>query len=118
MTQRFLFIIRTPPQGGLRVRETLDMVLTTAAFDQAVSVLYMDDGIYQLRQGQQAENGQSVIGEMLEAFSLYGVENVWVERESLLSRRMTLSDLVIKTEIVDRARLSALLQRFDLVLGR
>jgi sulfur relay (sulfurtransferase) DsrF/TusC family protein len=31
---------------------------------------------------------------------------------------MTLSDLVIKTEIVDRARLSALLQRFDLVLGR
>ena len=50
--KNFLFVMRRMPFSGIYVQETLDMLLTAAAFDQSVSVLFADDGVLQLKKHQ------------------------------------------------------------------
>ena len=55
MHKKFLFVLRKPPFTGVSMQETLDSVLTVAAFDQSVSLLLLDDGVFQLKKNQQPE---------------------------------------------------------------
>jgi len=48
----YLFILRKPAHSGAHVQEMLDIILTTAAFDQKVSILLIDDAVFQLKKGQ------------------------------------------------------------------
>ena len=48
----FLFVIQTSAYGSYRVQEVLDLVLITAAFDQKVSLLLLDDAIFHLKKNQ------------------------------------------------------------------
>jgi tRNA 2-thiouridine synthesizing protein C len=116
--KRFLFILRRPPQSGGRLRETLDMVLTTAAFEQPVALLFLDDGVYQLKRGQRPEAaGLPAVAPLFEALELYDVRAVLVERESLEERGLTEADLVIPVEPVGRAEVAALIAGQDIVVN-
>ena len=53
MAKKFLFILGTAPVSGVQVQETLDQILTTAAMEQSVSLLFLDDGVFQLVRNQQ-----------------------------------------------------------------
>ena len=46
--KKILFLLRSPPYAGARAYETLEVLLVAAVFDQEVSVLFADDGVYQL----------------------------------------------------------------------
>ncbi len=54
--KKFMFVNRKPPHGTIYALESLEVVLITAAFDQDVSLVFMDDGVYQLRKGQQTKD--------------------------------------------------------------
>ncbi len=117
MGKKFLFILRRSPQQGARVRETLDMLLTVAAFDQPVMLLFLDDGVYQIKRGQSPESvGLPAVAPTFEALALYDVEAVLVERESLAERGLTESDLVIPAEAIARAEIAALVADQDVVV--
>ncbi len=47
--------MRHAPHSGIQLQERLDIVLTTAAFDQQVALLFLDDGVFQLKKSQQVE---------------------------------------------------------------
>ena len=47
-----MVINRRSPYGSIYALESLEVVLTGAAFDQAVSLVFMDDGAFQLRRGR------------------------------------------------------------------
>jgi tRNA 2-thiouridine synthesizing protein C len=114
--KRFLFMLRRPPQAGFRVRETLDMVLTSAAFDQPVTLLFLDDGVYQLKRGQRPEAaGLPPVAPLFDALALYDVQAVLVERESLAERNLSENDLVIPVELIGRADIPALIAARDIV---
>jgi tRNA 2-thiouridine synthesizing protein C len=117
VSKRFLFILRQPPRSGIRAKETLDMVLTLAAFDQTVGILFTDDGVYQLQPGQQDVSGAPVMSEMLGALSLYEVDSVWVEQESLQERGLTESDTVIPVCAIARSAVAELLAAHDVVMA-
>ena len=51
--KQILCISRHAPYSGNLAREALDTVLAAAVFDQAIGLLFMDDGVYQLLQEQQ-----------------------------------------------------------------
>ena len=51
--KKFMFVNRKAPHGTVYALESLEVVLITAAFDQDVSLVFMDDGVYQLKKGQQ-----------------------------------------------------------------
>lgn len=116
MGKRSLFILRRPPCGGLHNREMLDMLLTFTAFDQPVSVLFMDDGVLQLKSGQRHPLGAPVIGSLLGALAFYEIERVGAEAESLATRGLTPADLVIPVELIARPAIAGLIAAHDLVL--
>lgn len=110
--------MRSAPRDGARVRESLDMAMTAAAFDQAVRLLMLDDGVFLLKRGQRSEpNGLKPVAPLFEALALYDVEDVFVERESLRGRHLTTEDLVIPVRVVDRTEIAGLTAEHDLVIS-
>ena len=46
--KKFMYVNRTAPYGTIYAWESLEVVLIGAAFEQDVSVAFVDDGVYQL----------------------------------------------------------------------
>ncbi|CAI8777848.1 tRNA 2-thiouridine synthesizing protein C [Methylocaldum szegediense] len=110
--------MRSATRGGVRIRESLDMVMTAAAFDQAVRLLILDDGVFLLKRGQRPEASKlAPVAPLFEALALYDVEDVWVERESLEARGLTEEDLVIPVGVVERADIARLSAEHDIVVS-
>jgi len=96
----------------------LDQVLTTAAFDQAVSLLFLDDGVFQLLRNQQAElAGLEPITPLLQALSLYDVNELWVEQESLDRRGLCADALAVPVRTLPRSEVARLLSAQDVLVG-
>ena len=51
IVKKFMFLNRKAPHGTVYALEGLEVVLITAAFDQDVSLVFTDDGVYQLMKG-------------------------------------------------------------------
>lgn len=118
MQKRFLFVMRSIPRAGARIGESLDMIMTAAAFDQAVRLLMLDDGVFLLKRGQRPEaGGLKPVAPLFEALALYDVEDVWVERESLRERHLAAEDLVVPVRVVERANIAGLTADHDVVIS-
>ena len=50
--KKFLFVNRKAPYGTIYALEALEVVLISAAFEQDVSLAFLDDGVYELMKGQ------------------------------------------------------------------
>ena len=51
-TKKFLYVNRKAPHGSIYALESLEVVLIGAAFEQDVTLAFIDDGVYQLLQKQ------------------------------------------------------------------
>ena len=49
--KKFMYLNRRAPYGTIYAWESLEVILIGAAFDQEVSLMCMDDGVYQLVKG-------------------------------------------------------------------
>lgn len=104
------FISRCPPYGNVRPQLCLEMALASAAFDQEVNYVFLDEGVYQLLNAQNADAiGQKTLGNAFEALGLYGIENVIVDSDSLSTRSLSISDLVIPVKLSTRGNIAALI---------
>lgn len=113
-----LLISRHSPYGGSYATEALDIALSAAAFDIAVSLLFMDDGVYQLCRDQRISAGDNTknLESVLGALPLYDIHQLWVESESLAARGMTTADLAHKADSIGGQQIAELAQQFDRVL--
>ena len=50
--KKFMYVNRRAPYGTIYAWESLEVVLIGAAFEQDVSLAFIDDGVYQLTKGQ------------------------------------------------------------------
>ena len=116
--KNYLFVMRHLPHFSSRVQETLDQMLTTAAFDQTVSVLFVDDGVFQLKQAQDPESMVlKNTAAMFLALEMYEINNLYVEAESLAERGLSVNDLILPIEVVPREGVGGLLNRHDVVIS-
>jgi tRNA 2-thiouridine synthesizing protein C len=93
-TKKFLFINRKAPYGTIYAWESLEVVLISAAFEQDVSLAFMDDGVYQLLKGQDTSGiGMKNFSPTYSALGDYEITKIYVEKESLEERGLTLDDL-------------------------
>jgi len=115
--KRFLFVLTKPPHSGAYVQELLDFILTTAAFDQEVALLLLDDGVFQLKKQQQPVDGGKDTAAVFKALELYDVTDLYVERESLAERGLAVDDLLLPVNICERKEVALLMRRFDRVFG-
>lgn len=115
--KKYLFVMRHLPHVSSHVQETLDQMLTTAAFDQSVSVLFLDAGVLQLKRGQNSQPmGLKNTAAIFQALELYEINNLFVEAESLSSLGMTVDELILPVEVTPRAEVNALMQRHAIII--
>ena len=92
--KKFMYINRKAPYGTIYAWESLEVVLIGAAFDQEVSLAFVDDGVYQLMKGQDTtEVGIKNFSPTYTALGDYDVNKIYIEKESLEARGLTLDDL-------------------------
>ncbi|VAW91161.1 tRNA 5-methylaminomethyl-2-thiouridine synthase subunit TusC [hydrothermal vent metagenome] len=92
--KKFLYVNRKAPYGTIYAWESLEVVLIGAAFDQDVSLAFIDDGVYQLVKGQDTkEIGMKNFSPTYSALGDYDVNKIYVEKESLEARGLTIDDL-------------------------
>jgi len=115
--KNYTFVMRHLPHTSSRVQEILDQMLTTAAFDQVVSVLFLDDGVLQLRRGQNpAEAVFKDTAAIFKVLELYDINRLFVERESLAARGLSDEDLLLPVQLVSRSEVGELLKTSDVVV--
>lgn len=129
-TKRFLYVNRKAPHGSIYALESLEVVLIGAAFEQDVSLAFLDDGVFQLVKKQVTTGiGVKNFAPTYRALGDYDVRKIFVERESLDARGLAEADLmeithenddeedVSSIEIVDRARMAEIMAAQDVVLS-
>ena len=118
VVKRFLYVNRKAPYGTIYALETLETILVAAAFEQDVSVVFMDDGVFQLKKEQNtAAIGMKNFSPTFRALEGYDVEKLYVEKESMDARGLTADDLVVPVEIKTSLELQDLMDAQDVVLS-
>jgi len=118
VVKRFMFVNRKAPYGTVYALESLETVLISAAFDQDVSVVFVDDGVYQLKKGQDTAGiNMKNFSPTFRALEGYDVEKLYVEKESLDARGLTEDDLVVDVEVLSTDELREIMAAQDVVIN-
>ena len=118
VVKRFMYVNRRAPYGTIYALECLEVVLVAAAFDQDVSVVFMDDGVCQLKKNQDTTGiGMKNFSKTYGALDDYDVEKIYVEKESLATRGLTADDLVIPVEVLAADDLREVMAQQDVVIS-
>ena len=93
--KKFMYINRKSSYGTVYALESLEVVLIAAAFDQDVSLAFIDDGVYQLIEGQNTDGiGMKNFSKTFHALGDYEINKMYVSRESLEERGLSEDDLM------------------------
>ena len=132
IVKKLMYVNRKAPYGTIYALESLEVVLIGAAFDQQVSLAFVDDGVYQLARNQNTDGiGVKNFSPTYAALGDYDVRHIYVERESLEARGLGVEDLMPLTyededddwaekdslRIVDSKELATLMSEQDVVLS-
>ncbi len=116
--KKFMFVNRKAPYGTIYALESLEVVLIAATFDQDVSLVFVDDGVYELAKGQDTKAiGIKNHSKTYRALEGYDVEKLYVERESLAARGLTEDDLIVDVKVLSSAQMAELMDQQDVVLS-
>ncbi|MCF6256864.1 MAG: sulfurtransferase complex subunit TusC [Gammaproteobacteria bacterium] len=131
-TKKFLYVNRKAPYGTIYALEALEVVLIGAAFEQDVSLAFLDDGVYQITKGQDTKGiGMKNFSPTYKALGDYDVNKIYVEQESLDARGLTLDDLLPLTwededddwaekdsiKVISAAEMAKIMEQSDVVFS-
>lgn len=113
-----LFLFRQAPYAGSHALEAIDAALVAGVFDQQVAVLFRDDGVWQLLEGQDGSIlGGKTVSKVASVLPEYGIESLYVCTESLSRRGITVEDLVLAATPLDASGQRDLIAGQDAVLN-
>jgi tRNA 2-thiouridine synthesizing protein C len=116
--KKFMFVNRKAPYGTIYALESLEVVLITAAFDQDVSLAFLDDGVYQLKKGMQTKGIETKnFSPAYRALEDYDIEKLYVEKEAMEARGLTEDDFLVPVTVLSRAEMGKLMDEQDVVLS-
>jgi len=106
LVKKFMFVNRKAPYG------------TVYAFDQDVSLAFLDDGVFQLKKGQQTKGIETKnFSPTFRALDGYDVEKLYVEQEAMEARGLTEEDLLVDVTVLSRADMGKLMEEQDVILS-
>ncbi len=118
VVKKFMYVNRRAPHGTIYAQESLEVVLISAAFDQDVCMVFLDDGVYQIRKDQDPSAiGTKNFSKTFRALEMYDVEKLYVEKESMQARALTESDLNVPVEVKTSVEIGRLMEEQDVVLS-
>jgi tRNA 2-thiouridine synthesizing protein C len=106
------------PHGLANGRESLDLALAMSAFNESLSLFFIDDGVYQLL-SKHAPKAilQKNYQPLFKMLALYDVENIYVCERSLNERGLTSGMLVVEVTAMDKQQLQQQLNVQDQLLS-
>lgn len=117
-TRNILFLLRQAPYASGHALEALEAILVAGVFEQHVSVLFRDEGVWQLLEGQDgAALAQRTVGKVARALPQYDVTELFVCARSLQERGLDAADLVLPVALLDAAGQRELMARQDAVVN-
>lgn len=116
--QKILIQCRRGPYSTSLARTGIELAMAAAVFDQEVSLLFSGDGIWQLVADQSSELiAEKNHSRLISALPLYDVHTIYVDRESLSARSLSVNDLCLPVAVVDKRQLPQLLAASDQVFN-
>ncbi|HEW98251.1 MAG TPA: sulfurtransferase complex subunit TusC [Beggiatoa sp.] len=119
--KKFLYVNRKAPYGSIYALESLEVVLIGAAFEQDISLAFIDDGVYQLKKNQQTSVSSGIgvkdFSKTYRALEGYDVEKLYVDNKSMEERGLTVDDLIVDVQLLDDAQMAQLMEQQDVVLS-
>ena len=92
---KLMITIRKAPHGSIYVQEAIEVMFIMASFDMDLSIVFLDDGVYSLKQGQNTKDlGIKGFSASLGALADWDVKNVYVDEKSLHDRGMNSDSLI------------------------
>lgn len=117
IVKKIMHIIRRAPHGSIYSYEALETVLIMAAYDQDISMAFIDDGVYALKKDQ--DTSEIEIKGYMKTFTAlddYDVEKLYVDKQSLEERGLTKDDLIVDVEILESAEIGKLMAEQDSII--
>ncbi|NVK87370.1 MAG: sulfurtransferase complex subunit TusC [Gammaproteobacteria bacterium] len=113
---KILFIFNKAPYGSDCGKELLDMALAFATFDQSVSLLFIDQGVWQLVDEQKPKLiGQKAYTRLFSGLDLYDIDHLYVEEAALTRYGIDATTLIAKRQTVAEPAIQQLIDQHDRV---
>lgn len=118
IVKKFMFLNRKAPHGTVYALEGLEVVLITAAFDQDVSLVFTDDGVYQLMKGMDTKGIEvKDFSKTYRALEGYDIEKLYVDKSSMDARGLTEEDLIVDVTVLSDEEMKNLMEEQDVVIS-
>jgi len=127
--KKAMIVVRKAPHGSIYVQEAQEVMLIVAAYEMDLSVVFMDDGVFALKQGQNtSELGTKSFMPIFTALIDWEIENVYLDQESMKARGITKEQVIyigededteepVKPEILDTEAIRELMKKQDTILS-
>jgi len=97
-----LYVITRAAYSNSIGQEALDAVLIGASFDLDVSVLFIHDGVFQIKQGQKSRSSDlKEFTKGYKALEDFGVEQIYIDDLSMNARGLEESELMCSVTVLD-----------------
>ncbi len=129
VVKKFMYVNRKAPYGTIYALEVLEAVLISAAFEQHACIVFIDDGVYQIKKGQDTaavnmKNFSKTYGiiemEKEDADEDEDMDMVWriiVEKESMEDRGLSAEDFIVNVEVIAAAELAGIMAEQEVVIS-
>ena len=116
--KKILLVCRTAPYGNSLARESLETALAAGALGAQVSMLFLDEGVWQLVDQQRSEAIDAKNhGDMLAALPLYDVDHLLVDQDCLDKRGIAPTKLDELAQLIDAKGVKEILAGHDVILS-
>ena len=117
-SRELLLVCRHSPYGSQLSRSALDIALAASVFERDLSVLFMDEGVWQLLPDQDASSVDSKnIEKTIDSFPLYDLDSLYVDQHSLTQRQLSQSAIRDQVQLLGEQELPAFLNSFKQIIS-
>ena len=97
---------------------TTDPSTCWSIFEQDVTLVFLDDGVFQLKKNQDTSGiGTKNFSKTYAALEMYDVEKLYVEEQSLKQRGLTQDDLSVDVKIISSDEIKKLISESEVILN-
>jgi len=114
---KIMFLMRKAAHGSIYAYEGLEAILIMGAFEQEISVAFIDDGVFVLKKEQDTKPlGVKEFSRTFKTLEDFDITNIYADRESLEQRGLTADDLIIPVKVMEAGEIAKLMEGQDVLL--
>lgn len=116
MMNSLLLIIKTPPYGSAQFREAIDIAFASATFDRKTEIVFTGNSVIALKDNSLNQPIKtSSLYKLLNSLPMYGVEDIYVEEDTLEELEFTTKELMAGIQKITSMDIRKKITEFDQV---